>query len=192
MKEIKRYRFAVENAEEYMTEVNNGSFVMYEDHAAIVSALQEQVRALKERLQLVADLNDVASALHVEAENQVRALAAERDGSLKAIADIYMAVIGGRPGWSNWQAYLDDIVEEVSTNLREIRAQARAEGIHFAANRLLAAWESGFFDDTPAAAHDISGAILSAVEFLPNADETEFKRDYADEVRARIKAGEKS
>ncbi|GAB3400934.1 hypothetical protein GCM10027361_00490 [Erwinia aphidicola] len=71
-------------------------------------------------------------AVYVERDalqEQVRALAAERDGSLKAIADIYMAVIGGRPGWSNWQAYLDDIVEEVSTNLREIRAQAMDEAV---------------------------------------------------------------
>lgn len=72
--------------------------------------------------------------------------------------------------------------------IREIVNNSRAEGIHFAANRLLAAWESGFVDDTPAMAHDISGAVLSAVEFLPNANEGEFKRDYADEVRASIAA----
>lgn len=62
----------------------------------------------------------------------------------------------------------------------------RAEGIHFAANRMLAAWESGFIDDTPAQVHDISGAVLSALEFLPNASPEEFKRDYADEVRSAI------
>ncbi|WP_197094772.1 hypothetical protein [Erwinia sorbitola] len=79
---------------------------------------------------------------------------------------------------------------EVAALQGQLRALARAEGIHFAANRILAAWESGFIDDTPAMVHDISGAVLSAVEFLPNADEAEFKRDYADEVRARIRAGE--
>lgn len=72
----------------------------------------------------------------------------------------------------------------------------RAEGIHFAANRMLAAWESGFIDDTPAQVHDISGAVLSALEFLPNASPEEFKRDYADEVRSAIatqlRAGEPS
>lgn len=62
----------------------------------------------------------------------------------------------------------------------------RAEGIHFAANRMLAAWESGFIDDTPAQVHDISGAVLSALEFLPNASPKEFKPDYADEVRSAI------
>lgn len=62
----------------------------------------------------------------------------------------------------------------------------RAEGIHFAANRMLAAWERGFIDDTPAQVHDISGAVLSALEFLPNASPEEFKRNYADEVRSAI------
>lgn len=64
----------------------------------------------------------------------------------------------------------------------------RAEGIHFAANRMLAAWDSGFIDDTPAQAYDISGAVLSAVEFLPNASPEEFKRDFADSIRSEIKA----
>ena len=64
----------------------------------------------------------------------------------------------------------------------------RAEGVYFAANRILAAWENGFVDDTPTRAHDISGAVLSALEFLPNASPEEFKRDYADEVRTAIAA----
>lgn len=46
-----------------------------------IAALQEQVRGLKERLQLVAELNDVASALHVEAEKKVRELAAEKENA---------------------------------------------------------------------------------------------------------------
>ncbi|WP_246876409.1 hypothetical protein [Pantoea ananatis] len=69
----------------------------------------------------------------------------------------------------------------------------RAEGIHFAVNRMLAAWECGFINDTPEQAHDISGAVLSALEFLPNASPEEFKRDYADKVRdsiaARLRSG---
>jgi len=74
------------------------------------------------------------------------------------------------------------------TAIAEWKAQGRVEGIHFAANRMLAAWESGFIDDTPDQAFDISGAVLSAVEFLPNASPEEFKRDYANEVRAAIAA----
>ncbi|WP_336766872.1 hypothetical protein [Pantoea ananatis] len=68
----------------------------------------------------------------------------------------------------------------------------RAEGIHFAANRMLAAWECGFINDTPEQAYDISGAVLSALEFLTNASPEEFKRDYVDEVRASIAASLRS
>lgn len=64
----------------------------------------------------------------------------------------------------------------------------RAEGIYFAANRMLAAWDSGFIDDTPAQAYDISGAVLSAVEVLPDASHGDFKRDFADSIRAEIAA----
>lgn len=72
--------------------------------------------------------------------------------------------------------------------LNELKAAARAEGIHFSAGRILAAWESGFIDDTPASALDISGVVLTALEFLPNATEDELKRDYVDEARERIRA----
>ncbi|MCC3733690.1 hypothetical protein LLS47_12205 [Rouxiella badensis] len=72
--------------------------------------------------------------------------------------------------------------------IAELKSNARKEGIIFATNKILAAWESGFIDDTPAQAFDISGAVLSALEFLPNASDEEFKRDYADEVRAAIAA----
>jgi len=66
--------------------------------------------------------------------------------------------------------------------------EVRAEGIHFAVNRMLAAWESGFVNDTPEQAFDISGGFLTALEFLPNASPDEFKRQYLDEVRASIAA----
>lgn len=79
-------------------------------------------------------------------------------------------------------------VKELEPSVAEIKAQGRAEGVIFTANRMLAAWESGFIDDTPAMVLDISGAVLCALEFLPNAGEGEFKRDYADEVRSRIAA----
>lgn len=143
MTEIKRYDVNKANMIGLVRfdEKESGRWVKYED----LSALQEQLSsysmsagqtdqrkaesdAVRVALGLSADADDVAPCDLVDAIaallEQVRALAAERDGSLKAIADIYMAVIGGRPGWSNWHAYLDDIVEEVSTALHEIRDQA--------------------------------------------------------------------
>lgn len=81
------------------------------------------------------------------------------------------------------------LVDEVKTPATDAILNAvRAEGIYFAANRLLAAWDSGFIDDTPAQAYDISGAVLSAVEFLPDASHGDFKRDFADSIRAEIAA----
>lgn len=65
-------------------------------------------------------------------------------------------------------------------------AAARAEGVHFAANQILAAWKAGFIKATPAEAADVSGAVLSALEFLPNATADQLTRDYADKVRADI------
>lgn len=73
-------------------------------------------------------------------------------------------------------------------DLLEKIAGLRAEGIYFAANRMLAAWDSGFIDDTPAQVYDISGAVLSAVEFLPGASPEDFKRDFADSIRTEIAA----
>ncbi|WP_338506439.1 ead/Ea22-like family protein [Erwinia aphidicola] len=174
MTEIKRYVPANDDRGEGTVVRNDqsGTVVFYDDHAAIVVAKDARISALQE---------------------QVRALAAENSALARYFSTSSVAV----NHWNSWADTEDKLAcapETPATDafIREIRAQARAEGIHFAANRLLAAWESGFVDDTPAAAHDISGAILSAVEFLPNADEAEFRRDYADEVWARIRAGEKS
>ncbi|MCP2232846.1 hypothetical protein [Erwinia aphidicola] len=177
MNEIKRYCFddKVPNRND-----KSGPVVSYDDHTAIVTekdariaALQEQVRALAAENKCAIDAVTVFSNV----THEITEIICDEIGQDK-VAEILAAYndIGNTPA--------------TDAALREIRAQARAEGIHFAANRLLAAWETGFIDDTPAAAHDISGAILSAVEFLPNADEAEFKRDYADEVRARIREGE--
>ncbi|WP_413712698.1 hypothetical protein IBZ16_13850 [Serratia marcescens] len=49
------------------------------------------------------------SALKAERD----AMAVERDAARNALASIYKTVTGELPEWSNWHAYLDDIVEEV-------------------------------------------------------------------------------
>lgn len=102
---------------------------------------------------------------------------------------------------------LEDILEPQSAVLeREHRIRAenaletpatdaymnsvRAEGIHFAVNRMLAAWGAGFIEATPGEAADVAGAVLSALEFLPRAQLSELKRDYADKVISEIRTGE--
>ncbi|EOD4813866.1 hypothetical protein ACUNI3_12285 [Serratia sp. IR-2025] len=72
--------------------------------------------------------------------------------------------------------------------LAAIRDKHRAEGINFAANRLLAAFEHGFIDKPAGEVADVAKMILSAVTELPDAPEEDFTSDYSDEVIALIRA----
>lgn len=66
--------------------------------------------------------------------------------------------------------------------LAEVRAQAHKEGAYFVANRMLAAWEAGFIDDTAKNAADIARMILTSTEFMADAPEGDFDRSFADGV----------
>lgn len=66
--------------------------------------------------------------------------------------------------------------------LAEVRAQAHKEGAHFVANRMLAAWEAGFIEDTAKNAADIARMILTSTEFMANAPEGDFDRSFSDGV----------
>ncbi|SUH16051.1 Eae protein [Salmonella enterica subsp. enterica] len=55
--------------------------------------------------------------------------------------------------------------------LAEMRAQAHKEGAYFVANRMLAAWDAGFIDDTAKNAADIARMILTSTEFMADAPE---------------------
>ncbi|QBX80216.1 hypothetical protein [Citrobacter tructae] len=72
--------------------------------------------------------------------------------------------------------------------LAEVRAQAHKEGAHFVANRMLAAWEAGFIDDTAKNAADIARMILTSTEFMADALEGDFDRSFADGVLEDIAA----
>ncbi|HFK5690429.1 TPA: hypothetical protein ACG0A4_003464 [Enterobacter hormaechei subsp. steigerwaltii] len=72
--------------------------------------------------------------------------------------------------------------------LAEVRAQAHKEGAHFVANRMLAAWEAGFIDDTAKNAADIARMILTSTEFMADAPEGDFDRSLADGVLEDIAA----
>ncbi|ECK7392368.1 Eae-like protein, partial [Salmonella enterica subsp. enterica] len=66
--------------------------------------------------------------------------------------------------------------------LAEMRAQAHKEGAYFVANRMLAAWDAGFIDDTAKNAADIARMILTSTEFMADAPEGDFDRSFADGV----------
>ncbi|EFB9841028.1 TPA: hypothetical protein SOS86_002689 [Escherichia coli] len=66
--------------------------------------------------------------------------------------------------------------------LAEGKTEARKEGAYFVANRMLAAWEAGFIDDTAKNAADIARMILTSTEFMANAPEGDFDRSFSDGV----------
>lgn len=72
--------------------------------------------------------------------------------------------------------------------LAEVRAQAHKEGAHFVANRMLAAWDAGFIDDTAKNAAGIARMILTSTEFMAEAPEGDFDRSFADGVLNNIAA----
>lgn len=74
------------------------------------------------------------------------------------------------------------------TFLDEVKTEARKEGDYFVANRMLAAWEAGFIDDTAKNAADIARMILTSTEFMANAPEGDFDRSFSDGVLEDIAA----
>ncbi|HEB2124412.1 TPA: ead/Ea22-like family protein [Escherichia coli] len=127
-----------------------------------------------------------------EAEAKYAALAAENaglnkfiaqscyvfDGEQDEISDAYIcATDGGMPQTPATDAFL-----------AEVKTEARKEGAYFVANRMLAAWEAGFIDDTAKNAADIARMILTSTEFMANAPEGDFDRSFSDGVLEDIAA----
>ncbi|ECG7112743.1 Eae-like protein, partial [Salmonella enterica subsp. enterica serovar Cerro] len=83
------------------------------------------------------------------------ALAAENVAMKSALNDILQpdAAVLER----NHRVRALDAMETPATDafLAEVRAQAHKEGAYFVANRMLAAWDAGFIDDTAKNAADI-------------------------------------
>ncbi|EMR5625670.1 Eae-like protein [Salmonella enterica] len=94
--------------------------------------------------------------------------------------------------------WVDDFTETPATDafLAEVRAQAHKEGAYFVANRMLAAWDAGFIDDTAKNAADIARMILTSTEFMADAPEGDFDRSLADgvieDIAAQLRKGVQS
>ncbi|WP_072051076.1 Eae protein [Enterobacter hormaechei] len=124
-----------------------------------------------------------------ELEAKCAALAAENAG-LKSAID---ATIGWQQSTDPENVESVRMLVDVKTTatdvfLAEVRAQAHKEGAHFVANRMLAAWEAGFIDDTAKNAADIARMILTSTEFMADAPEGDFDRSFADGVLEDIAA----
>lgn len=94
--------------------------------------------------------------------------------------------------------WVDDFTETPATDafLAEVRAKAHKEGAYFVANRMLAAWDAGFIDDTAKNAADIARMILTSTEFMADAPEGDFDRSFADgvieDIAAQLRKGVQS
>ena len=137
---------------------------------------------------LEAEFTDMAVQL-ANAESKCRELAAE-NAWLKSAID---ATIGWQQSTDPENVESVRMLVDVKTPvtdafLAEVRAQAHKEGAHFVANRMLAAWEAGFIDDTAKNAADIARMILTSTEFMADAPEGDFDRSFADGVLEDIAA----
>ncbi|HCO1353124.1 TPA: hypothetical protein N7L46_003498 [Escherichia coli] len=140
-----------------------------------------------------------------EAEAKCAALAAENAGLKSgAMGEIKVINRGGQAycvkdgvqvnpmyarGWNDYRAKsLQSDTPATDAFLAEVKTEARKEGAYFVANRMLAAWEAGFIDDTAKNAADIARMILTSTEFMANAPEGDFDRSFSDGVIEDIAA----
>lgn len=160
---------------------------------AKISALSEdQQRAIE-------SIKQADSAVKL-AHEKFSALAAENAVMLETIEAVRSVAdnSSGIAGWhlngdiATWEEILPEIndIETPATDafLAEVKTEARKEGAYFVANRMLAAWEAGFIDDTAKNAADIARMILTSTEFMANAPEGDFDRSFSDGVLEDIAA----
>ncbi|MDI5805499.1 ead/Ea22-like family protein, partial [Salmonella enterica subsp. enterica serovar Kentucky] len=102
---------------------------------------------------------------YADLEEKCAALAAENAGLKKS--EVEFNEYCRRECEDVGDTWVDDFTETPATDefLAEVRAQAHKEGAHFVANRMLAAWDAGFIDDTAKNAADIARMILTSTEF---------------------------
>lgn len=124
-----------------------------------------------------------------ELEAKCAALAAENAGIKAAIdATIRWQQSTDSENVESVRMLVDVKTPATDAFLAEMQAQAHKEGAHFVANRMLAAWEAGFIDDTAKNAADIARMILTSTEFMADAPEGDFDRSFADGVLEDIAA----
>ena len=143
----------------------SGSYVKYKDHQEVVAALEAKCAALAAENELARKA--VQAFCDVVGDNtEVIAEEVGRDGVL--------VILGAMKATGN--------ISATDAFLAEGKTEARKEGAYFVANRMLAAWEAGFIDDTAKNAADIARMILTSTEFMANAPEGDFDRSFSDGV----------
>ncbi len=144
----------------------------YKKHQEQLEKLSIELDSAKQR---IAELDGNRTALAVENASMklfIRGCCYVFDGQQDEISDAYICATDGRmPQTPATDAFL-----------AEVKTEARKEGAYFVANRMLAAWEAGFIDDTAKNAADIARMILTSTEFMANAPEGDFDRSFSDGV----------
>ncbi|EED1378181.1 ead/Ea22-like family protein [Escherichia coli] len=166
-----------------------------ENNARHVAAFNPKVALeLLGEIKCLEDTNIDAMCRIAELETNLAALVAENAGLKHAMAVILEHVSVTDAGQAGVAAMIiNDALHHSETPatdafLAEVKTEARKEGAYFVANRMLAAWEAGFIDDTAKNAADIARMILTSTEFMANAPEGDFDRSFSDGVLEDIAA----
>ncbi|EHX8486822.1 hypothetical protein K3300_003146 [Escherichia coli] len=153
----------------------------------------QEYKKHKEQLEKLSIELDTAKQRIAELEGNRAALVAENELARKAV-QAFCDVVGdnteviceevGRDGVLVILEAMKATGNMPATDafLAEVKTEARKEGAYFVANRMLAAWEAGFIDDTAKNAADIARMILASTEFMANAREGDFDRSFSDGV----------
>ncbi|HGD7510956.1 TPA: ead/Ea22-like family protein [Escherichia coli] len=164
-------------------------------NARYIAAIPPKVAlALLDKIKHLEDTNIDATCRIAEFETNLAALVAENAGLKQAMAVTLEHVSVTDAGQAGVAAMIiNDALHHSETPatdafLAEVKTEARKEGAYFVANRMLAAWEAGFIDDTAKNAADIARMILTSTEFMANAPEGDFDRSFSDGVLEDIAA----
>ncbi|HCP9051683.1 TPA: ead/Ea22-like family protein [Escherichia coli] len=168
---------------------------MHQNFVAFRMAFTPSVAlALLDEIKRLEDTNIDAMCRIAELETNLAALVAENAGLKHAMAVTLEHVSVTDAGQAGVAAMIiNDALHHSETPatdafLAEVKTEARKEGAYFVANRMLAAWEAGFIDDTAKNAADIARMILTSTEFMANSPEGDFDRSFSDGVLEDIAA----
>lgn len=177
----------VRTAHSYATSIQQ-----VEPYSAIVREMAARLEALN--IAYIRAMNTIRSAADERAQQQ-------RGVSFSSVNEL-SAALGKVQGLHEISVELiaEDVFKQHAASpatdvwQREKLTQAHKEGAYFVANRMLAAWEAGFIEDTAKNAADIARMILTSTEFMADAPEGDFDRSFADgvleDIVAQLRKGE--
>lgn len=158
-----------------------------EDHQRAIESIKQADAAVKLAHEKFSALAAENAGLKSGAMDEIKVI--NRGGQAYCVKDgVQVNPIYAR-GWNDYRAKsLQSDTPATDAFLAEVKTEARKEGAYFVANRMLAAWEAGFIDDTAKNAADIARMILTSTEFMANAPEGDFDRSFSDGVLEDIAA----